>query len=214
MRALSVLAAAAFLVGLAGASLRTTADAAPGATRLVDRTLVCSTGFANGVRSVTVSARSAFGKAGKLEWLAQATVVTPGALAPSKNAYLPTLAGVTAGWPSPPPLTSGGMGFSTKRCGGTRAKLELSPRGLGGGAASQLGEEIKCVTAKRVLVRIRSMFTEPITPDLDRKGGWYGANARIEKGQIAVRTLSGKPLVYAEVSDSGRARLFTARSCF
>ena len=213
MRALFVLAAAA--LSLAAASLGTAADAAPDATRLVDRTLVCNAGFANGVRSVTVSARSAFGKDGKLEWLAQATVVTPGALIPSKkNAYLPTLAGVTAGWPSPPPLTSGGMGFSTKRCGGTRAKVALSPRGLGGGAASQLGEEIKCVTPKRVLVRIRSTFTEPITPELDRKGGWYGANARIEKGQIAVRTLTGKPLVYAEVSDSGRARLFTARSCF
>jgi len=212
MRAPALVLAA---VAMLAASLSHSPRASPGATRLVDRTLVCNTGFANGVRSITVTARSAFGKGGKLEWLAQATVATPGALIPSKrNAYLPTLAGTTAGWPPPAPLTSGGMGFSTKRCSGTRAKVPLSPRGLSGGAASQLGEELKCVTPKRVLLRTRTTFREPTTPELDRKAGWYGANARIERGQVAVRTLAGKPLVYGEVADSGKARLFTAKGCF
>lgn len=201
--------------GLLTMALAPSLGAGPGATRVVDRTLVCSTGFANGVRSITVTARSAFGKGGKLDWLAQASVATPGALIPSKrNAYLPTLAGVTAGWPPPAPLTSGGMGFSTRRCSGTRTHVPLSPSGLGGGAASQLGEDLKCVTPKKVLVRIRTTFAEPITPELDVKSRWYGANARIEEGHLAVRTLTGKPLVYAEASDSGKARLFTQKRCF
>jgi hypothetical protein len=207
--------ASTLAVGLAAGGLLSSPEASTGATRVVDRALVCKTGFANGVRSITVTARSAFGKGGKLEWLAAASVATPGALIPSKkNAYLPTLTGVTAGWPPPPPLTSGGMGFNTKLCGGTRSKVPLSSRGLGGGAASQLGEELKCVTPQKVLVRIRSTFAEPTTPELDRKARWYGADSRIEKGQLAVRTLAGKPLVYGEVFDSGKARLFTARGCF
>jgi len=41
----------------------------------------------------------------------------------------------------------------------------------------------------------------------------YAAIGRIEKGQLAVRTLTGKPLVYAEVADSGRARAFTTGTC-
>lgn len=202
-------------VALAAGVLLSTAAASIGATRVVDRTLVCRTGFANGVRSITVTARSAFGEGGKLEWLAAATVATPGALTPSKrNAYLPTLAGLTAGWPPPAPLTSGGMGFSTKLCGGTRTNVPLAAGGLEGGAASQLGEELKCVTPRKVLVRVRSTFTEPLVPELDRKARWYGAVARIQTGQLAVRTLTGRPLVHGEVADSGKARVFTARSCF
>jgi hypothetical protein len=37
---------------------------------------------------------------------------------------------------------------------------------------------------------------------------------RNECARIAVRTPQGRPLVYAEVAESGTARLFTDRGCF
>lgn len=200
---------------LAAVSVQTRATAGPSATRVVDRTLVCKVGMANGARSITVTAQSAFRNGSKLEWLAQATVVTPGNPVPAKrNEYMPTLVGMTAGWPAPAPLTSGALGINIALCSSTRATVPLSPRGLGGGAAGPLGEELKCVTPSRVHVRVRATFATPVTLELDRKDDWQGASARIAKGQLAVRTLSGKPLVYAEVADSGKARVFTARSCF
>ena len=203
------------IAALAAASVQARAAAEPTATRVVDRTLVCKVGMANGARSITVTAQSAFRKGDRLEWLAQATVATPGNPVPAKrNEYLPTLVGMTAGWPGPGAVTSGGLGISLALCSSSRSTVPLSPRGLGGGAAGQLGEELKCVTASRVRVRVRATFAAPVTLELDRKNGWQGASARIEKGQLAVRTLSGKPLVYADVVDSGKARVFTARSCF
>jgi len=65
------------------------------------------------------------------------------------------------------------MGFSTRLCAGTRARVQFS------------------VTARS-----------------------YGVNARVERGHFAVRTPAGKPLVYTEAADSGRARLSTAKGCF
>jgi hypothetical protein len=41
------------------------------------------------------------------------------------------------------------------------------------------------------------------------------SNRVIDQAQIAVRTPKGKPIVYGEIFDSGKARLFTASStCF
>jgi hypothetical protein len=40
------------------------------------------------------------------------------------------------------------------------------------------------------------------------------AVGQIAEGRLAVRTSSGKPLVYADVFDSGKARVYTAQSCF
>ena len=146
-----------------------------------------------------------------LEWLAQATVSTQGQPVPSKPDYRPTLAGVTAGWPPPKPLTSGGLAFAGRRCTTTRARVSFSRRDLTGGLAGQLGDELQCIVPRSLLVRVRAVFREPV--DLKLVQGSYAAIGRIAQGQVAVHTTAGKPLVYADVTDSGRARLFTARGC-
>ena len=135
--------------------------AAASAVRIVDRTLACTTGVQGGARVIYVRAQSAFGGQGKnLEWLAQTTVAAVGQPVPSKPNYRPTLAGMTAGWPAPPPLTSGGVGFSSRLCKTTRSKVAFVRSGLVGGVASQLGDEFSCVVPKSMLVRVRAVFRE------------------------------------------------------
>jgi hypothetical protein len=59
-----------------------------------------------------------------------------------------------------------------------------------------------------VLIRIRGEFRSPTS--LQR--GEFTA-APLKSGYLAVRSEAGKPLVYAEVFDSGKARLFLAANC-
>lgn len=192
-----------------------TASAAPerpGATRLVDRTLTCRVGYSGGARLVLLMARSAARHGETLDWLAQATVSTPGNPLSAQNTQ-PTLAGVTAGWPPPPPLTSGGLAYDNGRCGPSRAKVPLTPKGLSGGVASAFGEDLRCIVAKTVLVRVRATFREPVEEEPNKAGSFVSALGRVVVGQVAVRTIAGKPIVYADVVEGGRARVFTKAGC-
>ena len=202
-----VVLVAAVLAALAGRPA-SGAPASPAATRAVDRTLLCRVGYSGGARLLLLTARSAARRGDALGWLAHATVSTPGNPLSRQNAA-PTLAGVSAGWPPPPPLTTGGLGYDNTRCGPSRAKVPLSAKGLTGGVASAFGEDLRCVVGKTVVVHVRATFREPVVEEPNKAGGFVSALGRMETGQIAVRTLSGKPLVYADVADGGRARLFT-----
>jgi hypothetical protein len=184
------------------------APASQTASRLVDRTLLCRTGYSGGARLVLINARSAARHGDKLDWLAQAFVSTPGNPLSKQNSQ-PTLAGMTAGWPPPPPLTTGGLGYDNVRCGPSRAKVPLSSRGLTGGVANAFGEELRCIVGKTVLVRIRATFRQPVTEEPTKAGDYVNALGRLDTGQLAVRTAAGKPVLYADVAESGRARLFT-----
>ena len=206
----SILTAALLAVAALGCSV-SASEATPAAVRVVDRTLACTTGAQSGARVIFLRAQSAYGQGATLEWLAQATVATPGQPIPSKPDYRPTLAGVTAGWPPPKPFTSGGLGYEGRRCKATRARVALSRQRLTGGRAAQLGDEVQCIVPKSLLIRVRAVFREPV--ELEVVSRSYSAVGRIEQGQVAVRTTGGKPLVYADVTDSGRARLFTAKGC-
>lgn len=184
------------------------APASDTASRILDRTLLCRTGYSGGARLVLLTARSAARRGDQLEWLAQAFVTTPGNPLSRQNSQ-PTLAGVSAGWPPPPPLTSGGLGYDNGRCGPTRTKVPLSPRGLTGGVANAYGEDLRCIVGKTVLVRIRATFRQPVVEAPSKAGDFINALGRVDTGQIAVRTPVGKPVIYADVADGGRARLFT-----
>jgi hypothetical protein len=189
----------------------TAGTAAPAAVKLVDRALSCTTGIQGGARVIHLRAQSAFGQGHELDWLAQATVSAVGQPVPSKPNYRPTLAGMTAGWPPPRPLTAGGIAFDDRLCKASRSRVAFARGGLTGGLASQLGDEYQCVVPKTMLVRLRVTFRAPV--ELERVQKAYTAIGRVQRGQIAVTTVAGKPLVYAEVDDAGRARLFTSRGC-
>ena len=210
-RTLLVVAVAALGPG----ALAATSPAAPndaGKTRLVDRTLTCRTGYFHGARLVFLTARSAARRGDALDWLAQATVSTAGN-ALSKQNTQPTLAGLTAGWPPPAPLTSGALAYDNTHCGPTRMKVQLTARGLTGGVANAFGEDLRCIVGRTVLVRVRATFREPVEEQPDRAGAFVTALGRVVSGQLAVRTLTGSPIAYADVADGGRARLFTMNGC-
>ena len=196
--------------------LRSAPASTVAAGNVIDRTLACKTGVGLGARTVDISAHSGFKKGERFDWLAQVVVTTPGQPLPRRSNYNPTLAGVIAGWPPTPPLTSGSLGLSATLCKPTRARVAFARSGLSGGEVTALltGQELKCYAPKTVLVRVRASFFEPTALALSDDRSFRQAIARIQKGQIAVRTTNGKRLVYGEVDDSGKARLFTARSCF
>lgn len=182
-------------------------------TRVVDRTLECTPGSAHGARSITVSAQTGFEKNGKFEWLGQFGVATPGQPLPTRKNYMPQLAGATSGYPYSGPTPTGGLGFSAKLCKAAPRPIPLTTRGLTGGSAGQFGDQYKCLLSGPVLIRVRALFLAPTTVKLDKPRTWYSATGRIGNAQLAVRTATGKALVYAQTLDSGKARLFVSRGC-
>ena len=202
------------LLVLVGGRLSSHADAAPTATKIVDRTLRCTTGIQGGAPVILVNTRSAYGDGGgKLEWFAQAFIVAAGQAVPTRPGFQPTLAGMTAGWPPPKGFKSGAVSFHNRRCTATREQVGFSRRGLFGGPAAQLGDDYQCRVPRTMLVRVRAEFTKPVALRLLDNGTYYAADGRIAQGQIAVQTLQRKPILYADVTDSGRARIFTRGTC-
>lgn len=185
------------------------AVAAETTSRSIDRTIMCRVGYFHGARLVYLTARSAVRHGDKLDWLAQAYVSTAGNPLSARNSR-PTLAGVTAGWPPPPPLTTGGIGYENARCGPSRANVPLTTEDLTGGVASPFGEDLQCIVAKAVLVRVRATFRTPVAEEPNKAGTYISALGRVVKGQIVVRSVAGRPIAYADVVESGRARLFTS----
>jgi len=189
------------------------ADGSAHATRIVDRTLRCTTGVQGGVPVILVNARSAYGDGGQLDWFAQAFIAAAGQAVPTRPGFQPTLAGLTAGWPPPGGFRSGAVSFHNRRCAATRERVGFSRRGLVGGPAAQLGDEYQCRVPRAMLVRVRAEFTKPVALNLRDGRTYYTADGRITQGQIAVQTLQRRPILYADVVDSGRARVFTTGSC-
>jgi hypothetical protein len=205
--AVAALAAATVVVLVAGTS------ATPAPVRVVDRTVICTAGYHGGARVLYLRAQAAYGQGTKLDWLSGVYVSTAGNPDPSHRNYRPSLAGVNAGWPPPPPLKSGGLGFDNRLCRASKEPVGLSRRGLVGGAASQTGDDYICVVPRRVVIRVRAVFRAPVELKAVARRTFYSAEGRVEQGQIAIRTLAGKPLVYGDVREAGRARLFTTGGC-
>ena len=96
-------------------------------------------------------------------------------------------------------------------CRTTKTRVPLTAAGLQGGAASPFGDEVDCSSPRRVLLRVRAVLEAPTS--LRRRGTLLKTSAPVKEARLAVRTQAGKPLVYAEVFESGKARLFTAPGC-
>ena len=107
-------------------------------------------------------------------------------------------------------LSQGTLAVNLRQCSSTRARVPLSPTGLRGGAAGQLGRILDCVAPRRILVRVRARLA---SGTLRRSRGFLRTQATVTEAALAARTTSGRPLVYATVATSGSARLFTAAGC-
>jgi hypothetical protein len=106
--------------------------------------------------------------------------------------------------------TFGTVGVRGELCNPTRVTVPLTAAGLRGGAAAALGSELKCDVPRRVLVRVRAVFDSRAVL---RGKEFESAHVPVREAKLAVRTVAGKPLAYATVSQTGKATLFTAKAC-
>jgi hypothetical protein len=164
--------------------------------RVIDRTLVCSTAMQGGIRMVTIDASSASG--------------------PDLIRHGPSLS-VSSGFDHPPGFASASktsFAVYPDRCTGSGALVSLEAGKLKGAAPGPFGRSFDCETPRRVYLRLRAVFFEPATLQASREPGYQTlfAQGQISTAAVAIRTPSGKPLLFATFSGA-KARLFTARSC-
>jgi hypothetical protein len=106
--------------------------------------------------------------------------------------------------------TFGTIGISGRACNPTRAAVPLTAAALRGGGAAPLGSELKCGVPRRVLVRLRAVLGSRASL---RGREFESVHLPVREAKLAVRTLAGRPLSFATVSETGKATLFTAKGC-
>jgi hypothetical protein len=108
--------------------------------------------------------------------------------------------------------TWGTVGVRRDGCRRSSVSVPLRPAGLTAGAAvTPLGSRFTCLVPKQVVVRLRTVFAA----DGSLRSGqdFQTTHVPAREARFAVRTLTGKPLAYADVREDGTTRLFTAPGC-
>lgn len=196
----------------------TTARAQQDATRILDRTFSCAVAQRGGAYILDARAHSGARLQGRWAKLPYAGLRAGNFGGDTGN----MLAWATAGTPTATTTidhefetfdvkTYGTFGVRRESCRPASAPVPLTPLGLKGRAVGKLGEKVECFAPQRVLVRIRAVL---LSKGTFRRGPDYQSlHTPAREAKLAVRTLAGKPLVYADVSESGKARLFAAKGC-
>jgi hypothetical protein len=170
------------------------AASGPGSgARVIDRTLLCSIAMRGGIRKIEIRASAA------------------------TSTGLPSF-GATTNWIPDAGLVSAStenLSLNPTRCTQARARVPLVTEKLQGGSADLSGREFECETPSRVLVRVRGVFRSPATLETTRDFGYpvLSASGEMTEASLAIRTQGGRPLAFASVHESGRARLFGGRAC-
>jgi hypothetical protein len=209
----------------AGAHGSATAASAKAPVSVIDRTYSCNAVFLGGIRQVEARAHS--GSRERSAWARLPYAVlgsggvarTPFVDAPPDN----SLAWITAGTPSRTTTIDEGWISFTVRAGGTigvnrelcfpaSRRIPLTKRGLRGGAVGAQAVGFDCAVPPRVLIRLRATVNGPAALR-ERARLFRVTNAPGRRGELVAAAPSGRVLAFAQVSESGRAALFTARSC-
>jgi hypothetical protein len=170
------------------------ATTGPGSgARVIDRTLLCSIAMRGGIRKLEIQASGA------------------------TSTGIPSFGAMT-NWTPDASLVSASteiLSLNPTRCTQAKARVPLAITRLEGGSADSSGREFECETPSRVLVRVRAVFRSPATLETVRPFGYpvLTASGEMKEAALAIRTQSGKPLGFAAVHESGKARLFAAASC-
>lgn len=219
MRAIVVAAlvsAAAALVLGAGSAARAQSDSTRG--QVLDRTYACAVFVRGGAYLITARAHAGTRSNGSWARLPYAGVRSGVFSGGAGN----LVAWITSGKPVATTLidqdydafdvkTYGTVGVRRDSCRRSSASVSLAPAGLRGGAAEPLGTGFECFVPRQVLVRVRAVF--PGAGSLHAGRDFQTAHVPVRQAKLAVRSIAGKPLVYAAVRDDGQARLYTATSC-
>ncbi|MEX2210667.1 MAG: hypothetical protein WD689_02750 [Gaiellaceae bacterium] len=107
-----------------------------------------------------------------------------------------------------PQHTTGSVWIDRVECRATRVLVPLSSRGLRQ-VDARLGARYRCDVPAKVLVRVRAVFTRPVT--LLPQRGYLMARGTISTGSIAVRTRTGRPIFLGSAQDRGKTTAFVAR---
>lgn len=191
----------------------------------VDRTLLCSTlSVGGGLYQFEIRAQEGI-RENRTTWKSLAfAAARSGRITIGPSQLDDSLAWAGAGRPSHttnleakdpmspyPAQTHGTLALNQKLCSRSKARVRLTAKGLEGGPVGQLGEEYDCPAPRRVLVRLRATMRTrgPVYRDRD----FLKTKAALKNAYLAIRTRSGRPLAFAAVFESGKARLFTAASC-
>jgi hypothetical protein len=191
----------------------------------IDHTLLCTVRTHGGIYEVEARAHAGFRVGSRWAKLAYTTLTSGGAggsLSGNQAVSPNALFWMSAGNPDQqttvdndfwtfPPRGSGTLGYNRARCNPSRRQVALSRAGLRGEPASTLGEERDCTTPTRVLVRVRARLQAQGA--LRKRGDFLSTGVPVLDAKMSMRTLTGKPLVYAEVFQSGKTPFFTAGAC-
>ena len=200
---------------------RPSSSAATSAPAVIDRTMRCTTAPSGGIREVETRANAGIRTGSGWKQLPYA-VASSGNVGSTLDPLGDALAWITAGRPSTD--TTADWGFRTAQvsrwgtlsvsrigCRAIDAKVPISRAGLQGGAVSPFGEKLDCPAPRRVLVHMRAIATAKA--DLRARGAFLSTNVPMKSGRLVVTTEEGKRIMYADVLESGKARLFTATEC-
>jgi len=190
-----LIATALLMVILAGGTLLSgpPARAESTASRIVDRTFACETGYLGGIYQATVQSY----------WSVPPQVTRR---TPSATVVTNLTDGFLGG------ISSSSIYVTRLHCKATSAKLPLTTKGLRGGSFSPLGTEYKCYTSRRVLLRIRGEFVKPTALRAASRSQLQALGATT-RAELAVATLAGKPIAYASIAGAKKTRLFTSSDC-
>ena len=192
MRAVMVLIA---IVGVA-ATFLPSAGARLEASRIVDRTFLCESGFIGGLYQLDVSSQYST-QQGSSDLAVYSSV--------TRNMYESPLGA----------LSSSGFAIHRGRCVPTKGVLKLRTTGMRGGVVPPLGTTSTCETPPSVLLRVRGVFERSVTPQTSRRFGFpqLTAEGSVREAALAIGTRAGKAIAYLSVTGTERARLFTVRAC-
>ena len=221
MRALFV---AGGLAVLAAGLVQTPADA-QSRGQVLDRTFVCTPSLVGGIRKIGTRAHRGSGRRGP-NWNRPAfagieTNVSGAAATAIEN----ELVWVSAGRPSHdativttlpgftfPFRSWGTVGVNRARCRASSARVSLSRSGLQGGAAGPIDDRWDCTPGRRVYVRVRAVLGSRAALSTFRSV--LRMTVPVREATLAARAQSGRPLVYAQVLQSGKSLLYTSPTCF
>jgi hypothetical protein len=191
-----------------------------------DRTFFCETALIGGIHELSARAHRGTRRAGS-QWHRPAFAgVTSGKIGDIASILDNHLVWIVAGRAASDafvvelPYTTTGfrvrdwgtLAWNTRRCRATSRPLSLSTRGLQGGLAGPFDDEYDCTTPRRVVVRVRATLQRPAAPKRNRR--FTSIKVPLTEARLVVATESGRRLLHAEVLASGKARVFTAESCF
>jgi hypothetical protein len=220
---LATAALAVLVAGLSAGAALQTAEAQP-AGAAIDRQFLCATSLSGGIHQLEVRGHTGV-KAGRSPWTQLPFVVfsSGGSTIGGDLLRSETLAFITAGrptalttidqdWRKSSALPPGRLAVNMRACRPTSRAVPFSRAGLDGGLASRFGDEIDCEVPRRVLLRVRAILRGP--GGFQRMHGFERLLVPLRQARLTARTEAGRTIVDAEVLESGRTTIHTAKTCY